>query len=291
MAGHEFRDPFNFFDPFGSAGRRYLEPLYHRLHNAIRRYDQRHIILYEWASNNYVFTSGLEQAPGGPEYSDRQLLSYHIYCLFLDSTRSPHKGWEWLCELQESFLMYLKSLEIKRFGCGGIMTEFGAATEAEGSIAELHRVIDKADQLGHGFIYWQYKYYNDLTTSNKNKTGGLYYPDSGKLQTKKLRALTRPFARKVAGMLKSMRFNVKTGKFELKYRVSEEVSETTTEIYVNKGYYNGKVPKITANPKNVRIEVEDVERKEGEVDEFVKVLITHGEGWNTGIELTITLSN
>ena len=64
----------------GHVDKKYLAPLYRLLHEAIRAEDDEAILFYEpsvheefvWQQN-----SGFDEGPGGVEYNDRQVFSYH----------------------------------------------------------------------------------------------------------------------------------------------------------------------------------------------------------------------
>lgn len=90
-AGDVYKAPELFLP--GMAGQRNLQPLYTALGEAIRRIDQRHIILMEPVTWGMVFEgryvgTGLSSPPGGPAYVNRTVLSYHWYCpIYKDKVR------------------------------------------------------------------------------------------------------------------------------------------------------------------------------------------------------------
>jgi endoglycosylceramidase len=79
----------------GTADRLNLVPLYKRVHAAIRKVDDRHIILYQPTVGisqtviSGISSTGFTEGPGGAAYNDRQLLSYHAYCPVLTSDSKP----------------------------------------------------------------------------------------------------------------------------------------------------------------------------------------------------------
>merc|ERR1711973_76120 len=76
--GDIYEDPTLLFP--GVADRRYLEPMYDRVNQEIRKYDQEHIILFEgvtWEVTGIGEALGFTQPPGGFDYSNRSILSFH----------------------------------------------------------------------------------------------------------------------------------------------------------------------------------------------------------------------
>ena len=83
----------------GNAGRKSLMPSYNVVSTAIREVDQDHLIFYEpvtWGMifNGQVSGSGFDQVPGGPEWSDKSVLSYHYYCWLQRGGDDPLKWYE-----------------------------------------------------------------------------------------------------------------------------------------------------------------------------------------------------
>jgi len=270
IAGNLYKRTLEWLNPFGAAGKNYMEPLYASLHESIRKIDNKHIILFEGAMNNMFFTNGMSQAPGGPEYNDRNVLSHHLYCGYVTPDGCPNS--HFMCEVLDNWFMTTKMLEIERFGCGGLITEFGALCEKDDCITELHRFLDKAYSHKQGWIYWQYKQFEDLTTANRDETEGFYDLKTGKLMEKKVKALTRPIARVVAGQIQKMKFELETSKFTLTYKVDGNVMAKTTEIYSNLEYYNGAPPTVKVNNPNVEIHTNIIENS------FIIIKATHKEG-------------
>lgn len=52
-----------------------------------------------------------------------------------------------------------------------------------------------------GWSYWQFKKYQDLTTTTRPATSESFYTEDGHLQTNKVRALSRSYAQAIAGMI------------------------------------------------------------------------------------------
>ena len=70
--GDIYEDPTLLFP--GVADRRYLEPMYDRVNQEIRKYDEEHIILFEgvsWEVTGIGEALGFTHPPGGFDYSNR----------------------------------------------------------------------------------------------------------------------------------------------------------------------------------------------------------------------------
>lgn len=56
-----------------------LLPLYKRVSAEIRKYDKLKLVFFESGISDY-FGGQFADSPGGEEFRDREVLSYHIYC-------------------------------------------------------------------------------------------------------------------------------------------------------------------------------------------------------------------
>ena len=65
-----------------------LLPLYQRVSAAIRKYDQNKLVFFEPGTTDYL-GGGFADSPGGLEYRDREVYSYHIYCPLVDDHSVP----------------------------------------------------------------------------------------------------------------------------------------------------------------------------------------------------------
>lgn len=285
IAGHLFKQPFAFIGQTGWSTEKYLQPLYESLHKTIRRFDNEHLIFFEPPVNALLLTSGFTQAPGGADDAGKQVFSYHIYCGFVTGSGCPLS--HTLCEYFESAMMYCKTSEMKALKVGGLITEFGALCDDDSCIVELHRFQRKAEEAKQGWIYWQFKHYEDLTTANRDESQGFYYK-SAKLQTKKVIALTRPYARVIAGKIKEMRFIEDTKVYKLSYEYSDAVNTSISEVYISNEYYGNKLPKYTVSHGTVYPQ-EITGSGQGEGN-FTLFKIIHPQGLSEGTIIKFTLS-
>jgi endoglycosylceramidase len=146
----------------GVADKKNLEPMYQQLHKAIRAADEDHIVFFEHSLADIAGRSGFKEGPGGPSYNNRQALSYHIYCAPGNSSGNPRNLAE--CDAEDQFPFEMSLEDVKRFGCGGFMTEFGAMGQTSIVEKNLDFLLGLADSRLQSWTYWQYKYFKDLTT-------------------------------------------------------------------------------------------------------------------------------
>ena len=129
----------------GVVDRDYLAPMYKKLHQAIRQIDDKHILFYEPCVVDLVQT-GFTEGPGGQDYNDRQVLSYHIYCI--DVTKQGDPKSDIFCDIDDALLISSRYEEAKKKKFGGMMlTEFGALINSTEGIKEINRITGLADEL------------------------------------------------------------------------------------------------------------------------------------------------
>ena len=100
------------------------------------------MIFFEQSTSDIVGPTGFKTGPGGKEYNDRQVYSYHIYCGPVDSDGNPSYIIECDCNLKIK-LSYIRNIlisntffkdsdeysyfqamsDLKTLGCGGFLTE------------------------------------------------------------------------------------------------------------------------------------------------------------------------
>ena len=128
----------------GLIDRVYLAPMYKKLHEVIRQVDDKHILFYEPCVADLLQT-GLIEGPGGIDYNNRQVFSYHVYCI--DVTKQGDPKSDLVCELDDTLLISLRFEEAKKKKFGGMMlTEFGAISNSTAGVKEINRITGIADQ-------------------------------------------------------------------------------------------------------------------------------------------------
>lgn len=128
----------------GYVDKTYLMPMYRKLHEIIRQVDDQHILFYEPSIFDALKT-GLTEGPGGVEYNDRQVLSYHSYCA--DVTKQGDPKSDLLCDIDDELFIRSRYEEATTKKLGGMMlTEFGATSNSTEGITEISRITNIADE-------------------------------------------------------------------------------------------------------------------------------------------------
>lgn len=207
-----------------------LQKMYTALHNQIRTVDNHSIIFFEPATGgNYLdaFPVGFTQGPGGPEYNDRQALSYHVYCLFVDTKKAStfiqkivaelaKEG----CNLLDNAMYDIRHSDTKKLGLTGFLTEFGNAGNGEPAADIIHFAAKKMDEFMHGWTYW----YLNPSIYQTNST--------------EILALSRPYPQKIAGTPTKYSYDPDKKVFELEYVpcTADPCASKPTEIFTSQKY-------------------------------------------------------
>jgi len=189
----------------------YLQPLYQYVHKAIRSVDNEKIIFFEGLTIDY-WQNGFTAGPGDAEYNDRQVLAYHIYCV---TSEEPNPKMSAACDLIDDYFFSRRRKDASRLGVGMIMTEFGAAKDMRYDLSQVEKVVSLADQFQQSWIYWQFKYYEDLTTCTPQ--GESLYDADGSVNAHKLTLLSRSYPQAVAGKVDSYTFHPVTKQFDVQF--------------------------------------------------------------------------
>lgn len=205
-----------------------LSPLYKKLATAIREYDDERIVMFEplpagsflqftnkWGIPNFD-VYGIE----GEDYADRAAFAYHSYCPVPNATNA--------CRIIIEGTWRTLAKELKRMKIGGFLTEFGSVGYDINDIAILERQTQRADELLQSWAYWTYKGYDDITTQNGDTE--TYFHEDGRLQSHKVRSLSKPYGRIIGGTPTFMLVGEAT--FDFHYTTTSPASSTNTEIYV-----------------------------------------------------------
>lgn len=203
----------------GVTEKKLLQPMYQYLNTKIRSVDDKKIVFFEGLTIDY-WSSGFTAAPGGAEYNDRQAISYHIYCVN-NATRTV----EVACDLANDEFFHFRQKDAKRLNVGMIMTEFGAAQDIKPDLYALNKMMKMTEKHLQSYVYWQFKYYQDLTTCTPEGEG-LYNPD-GTIVMDKMLILSRTYPQSVSGAVKSHSFDEITKLFNLEYTLSPSTTTST----------------------------------------------------------------
>lgn len=66
----------------------YFLPFYRKIHNSVRSVDNDTILFYEPTTTD-ILNGGFTENVGGPDYRDREVFSYHIYCPLVTKEGAP----------------------------------------------------------------------------------------------------------------------------------------------------------------------------------------------------------
>ncbi|GAM27787.1 hypothetical protein SAMD00019534_109630, partial [Acytostelium subglobosum LB1] len=236
--GNIYRDPL-LLDQMGHADRVNMLPLYKNVNAAIRSVDQQHAVFFEKSLVDVYDSQYPAGTPGGIEYNDRQILSYHIYCGNVGG--NPRHVGE--CDGENKFFLEGAMTDLRRLGGGGFMTEFGAISNTTNAMETITYMMDQADDYFQSWTYWQFKFYNDLTTSSELES---LYLSNGTLDLIKVKTLSRTYAQAIAGEPRKMKFDINNGDFTLSYEINTSISQPTV-VYLNEAmhYPSGYKAKIT----------------------------------------------
>lgn len=105
----------------------------------------------------------------GPADSAHQALAYHIYSCGFADTKCTDKGETEnidcpTCDKFASDAVKQRQTDSERLGGGVFMTEFGSCPDNENCYAEIDRVTSQADTAFHSWAWWQFKYFEDITS-------------------------------------------------------------------------------------------------------------------------------
>jgi endoglycosylceramidase len=223
----------------GIADKKNLQPFYEHISQAIRQVDNATLIFFEpttWSD----FGSGFDRVPGGSDYRNRTVLSYHYY--------TPPD-----LSLNQTFTARMSDLE--RLGCGGMITEFDSSSNPQIRTANIE-LLQYCNKFKQSWIGWEYKPFINMTGSG----WGLFNPD-GSVNTTLALYLSQTYAQRIAGVMISQGFDVETGRYILRYTVNENC-KLPTVIYLNeklhypKGFdvavVNGSWQKVAQNYIHVK---------------------------------------
>lgn len=132
-----WRNPYDLIGP-SVNNNKFLLPFYKKIAKAIRQVDQQKLILFEPSVADYF--GGFFETPSGPEFPNKDVLSYHTYCPFKNAHNEPASIKK--CKIIDLLYMELRMKNVKKLRCGSMMTEFGSMPDSEIGNAEAKRVLD-----------------------------------------------------------------------------------------------------------------------------------------------------
>lgn len=158
-----------------------------------------------------ISNTGFKTPPGGKVGSSTHVMNEHTYCCELGpdvcaANGEPVEGMAPQCAKWHDKKLRIRTDNAKALGIPLVLSEFGACMGSAACITEINQVADVSDRyLTAGWAYWQFKTYEDLTTTAGTQSEGFYNKD-GALQTDKVKALARTYVQHAQGTLKQMQF-------------------------------------------------------------------------------------
>mmetsp|Transcript_46707 Transcript_46707/g.117590 ORF Transcript_46707/g.117590 Transcript_46707/m.117590 type:complete len:646 (-) Transcript_46707:43-1980(-) len=223
----------------GTYGLRYMAPFYQQMHDAIRGEGAMQPIFFEMPLNIPFVHPMLFKDPS-LEYS------YHAYCLPGDN--GMNFLLDSLCSTMEIFQNeVIRFLSIMPATVHQFMTEFGAVGDSEGELEHMSEWLDFADSMLQSWAYWEYKKFKDITTQNDQES---FYDADGNLELRKVRSLTRTYAKVTAGTPTTMKYNRTDESFVLRFVASPpaRLFQAPTEIYLNEEMHYPNGYEVSVSP-------------------------------------------
>jgi endoglycosylceramidase len=188
--------------PQPAAASQYLEPFYRELVPALRGADRDTPTFYEdWLTTEFGY-------PFAARLPYRNLgLSYHVYC-GQPIRQDP-------CPTQETQALASGVRNAADNHAAALVTEFGATDKLD----LLRRIADRADAVGVGWLYWQYKTYNDPTTSaaSEGPDAESIVTPGGAVKAAKARELARAYPMRIAGRGARWSYRAADGRLSLRW--------------------------------------------------------------------------
>ncbi|CAD8101706.1 unnamed protein product [Paramecium primaurelia] len=205
----------------GWANNHLIMPFYQLINKYIREVDTQKLVFFEPYFTD-AFGGGFKHNIGGKKYQKKEVLSYHLYC-------GIWKISPFLCKQVYNFMYPLKKLNMNHLKTGAMLTEFGSLPNEPFAQNILSFMLDKADNYLQSWAYWQYKGFNDYTSSSSMLDESIFNEDES-LQKHKIQALVRPYAQSIcASKIYYSKYNHKKQKFSLKYN---PIPNCKTIIYI-----------------------------------------------------------
>ena len=239
-----------------------------------------------------LLSCGFNESPLGNSDLDKQVYSYHVYCGFVNSTGDPTNRYS--CQVDDDLVIDSKENDVKRLKVclvelvfdqmnqtGGFITEFGALSNFTQSEYEIDWITGLSDQFLRSWTYWQFKYYQDPTTAASPPTTESFYSPSGKLQSRKVKALSRTYTHALCGTPKLMQFNPDNSQFNLVYTHGDCGSQPTI-IYLNQEFYYPNGFTVNVYPQSINMEYKQTELN------YLQFIPRNDVSPGTEIEIVIT---
>lgn len=243
--GRNLLDFINMITP-GKGDKALLAPMYSKIYERVKYAgfmsfeefpfpDTLGLTLGPWQILRQVFPVGFEKPPGGEIGSNNHALNFHSYCCTLGpdvcaATGEPPAHLESACYDWHRMKFDQREDDAIRLGIPSIITEFGACMGSPECITEIRQITDLADDHLVSWAYWQYKTFQDPTTTAGTGSEGLYNPD-GSIQGDKAQMLARTYIQSAQGTIQQNKFDTNTATFSATFEFDSSI-DAPTVIYV-----------------------------------------------------------
>ena len=180
--------------------------------------------------NGKYFGTGFTQVPGGDDYRNRSVLSYHYYCTILAIEPVPGNKTipvfdRVLCDdIEGPALFRSVQTDIAQIGGSAFLTEFGGCDDSPTCDEQFVWGLDTADQFIQSWAFW-----GDVLGHNNT-----------------ILRLARIYARAIAGKPLAMQYLGNQKTFYLSYYIDPSISQPT-EIYIPAIQFPQKSYNVTVN--------------------------------------------
>jgi len=180
--------------------------------------------------NGKYFGTGFTHVPGGDDYRNRSVLSYHYYCIILSVIPVPGNSTiptfdRVLCDDVEGPALFRSvQTDLNQLGGSAFLTEFGGCDESPTCDEQLDWGLDSADQFLQSWAYWG------------NFLG----------HTPTVKRMARIYARAIAGKPLAMQYIASQREFYLSYYIDPTITQPT-EIFVPSIQFPQQSYNITVN--------------------------------------------
>jgi len=235
-----------------------LMPMYDYLNDYIRKNDTNHLVFFQSVTWDDMIPVGFSHPPGGEQYGNRSVLSYHY-------NEQVNFNLDWQVKARFN--------DRNRLQCGSMCTEFGSCPSSQKEFDDMESQMNVFDEYLESWIGWSSKLFGNYTGDC-----GTLYDNNGVLNMRVVEKLSRTYAQAVAGRTQSMKYDNVTKNFSLVYSICGEC-QGETEIYLNEDvhYENGFDVTVDGSvewyqPKKNRVHLK---RKESSKDgDLVKISIS-----------------
>jgi len=167
------------------------------------------------------------------------VLNDHAYCCVMGvgvcESGEPKVADAAACADWHKTRFEIRDHDAKRLGLPFFLSEFGACLTEGPCTTEIKQVADMSDKILAGWAYWQFKFFEDLTTSAGTGSEGFYNKD-GTLQDWKVKALARSYLMATQGVPTLNAFDTETAGLIANWTLDANV-DAPTVLYLNSEYW------------------------------------------------------